>query len=192
METQVVPETQDDGYKWIALAIASLGTLVGILNASTLIIALPTMMVSLKTDLVGVTWVLISYMLLITILAPACGRLADMYGRKNLYVAGLAIFTFGSLLCGFAGDITQLIGFRIFQAVGGAIIIANGVIIVVDAFPRYELGKAMGILSMIMAGTFVIGPIIGGFLTMIDWRLNFFLKCPHRNCCYGLCPLPAP
>jgi EmrB/QacA subfamily drug resistance transporter len=178
METQVVPKTQDDGYKWIALAIASLGTLVGILNASTLIIALPTMMVSLKTDLVGVTWVLISYMLLITILAPACGRLADMYGRKNLYVAGLAIFTFGSLLCGFAGDITQLIGFRIFQAVGGAIIIANGVIIVVDAFPKYELGKAMGILSMIMAGTFVIGPIIGGFLTMIDWRLNFFLNVP--------------
>lgn len=178
MEPPVVPESQDDGYKWIALAIASLGTLVGILNASTLIIALPTMMVSLKTDLVGVTWVLISYMLLITILAPACGRLADMYGRKNLYVAGLAIFTFGSLLCGFAGDITQLIGFRIFQAVGGAIIIANGVIIVVDAFPKYELGKAMGILSMIMAGTFVIGPIIGGFLTMIDWRLNFFLNVP--------------
>jgi EmrB/QacA subfamily drug resistance transporter len=136
------------------------------------------MMVNLKTDLVGVTWVLISYMLLITILAPACGRLADMYGRRNLYISGLFIFTIGSLFCGLAGDITQLIGFRVIQAVGGAIIIANGVIIVVDAFPRHELGKAMGILSMIMAGTFVVGPIIGGFLTMIDWRLNFFLNVP--------------
>jgi EmrB/QacA subfamily drug resistance transporter len=173
-----VPDAPDSGYKWVALAIASLGTLVGVLNASTLIIALPTMMVQLRTDLVGVTWVLISYMLLITILAPACGRLADMYGRRKIYIAGLAIFTIGSLLCGVAGDITQLIGFRIVQAVGGAIIIANGVIIVVDAFPRYELGKAMGILSMIMAGTFVVGPIIGGFLTMIDWRLNFFLNVP--------------
>jgi EmrB/QacA subfamily drug resistance transporter len=168
----------DPGYKWVAMAIASLGTLLGVLNASTLIIALPTMMVNLRTDLVGVTWVLISYMLLITILAPACGRLADMYGRKTLYVAGLAIFTAGSLLCGLSGDITQLIGFRVFQAIGGAIIISNGVIIVVDAFPKYELGKAMGILSMIMAATFVVGPIIGGFLTMIDWRLNFFLNVP--------------
>jgi EmrB/QacA subfamily drug resistance transporter len=174
----VTPEEEDNGYKWVAMTIASLGTLVGILNASTLIIALPTMMVSLKTDLIGVTWVLISYMLLITILAPACGRLADMYGRRNLYIAGLALFTLGSLLCGFAPDIGWLIAFRVIQAVGGAIMIANGVIIVVDAFPRYELGKAMGILSMIMAATFVVGPILGGFLTMIDWRLNFFINVP--------------
>ena len=178
----MVPDTSSDsmdpGYKWVAMAIAALGTLVGILNASTLIIALPTMMVNLRTDLVGVTWVLISYMLLITILAPACGRLADMYGRRNIYIIGLAVFTVGSLLCGMSADITQLIAFRVIQAIGGAIIIANGVIIVVDAFPRHELGKAMGILSMIMAGTFVVGPIIGGFLTMIDWRLNFFLNVP--------------
>lgn len=179
MESQKRNDTPpDDGYKWVALTIASLGTLVGVLNASTLIIALPTMMVNLNTDLVGVTWVLISYMLLITILAPACGRLADMYGRRNLYVLGIAIFTAGSLLCGLSGDIYSLIGFRVVQAVGGAIMIANGVIIVVDAFPKYELGKAMGILSMIMAGTFVVGPIIGGFLTMIDWRLNFYLNVP--------------
>jgi EmrB/QacA subfamily drug resistance transporter len=178
MVPETISESMDPGYKWVALAIASLGTLVGILNASTLIIALPTMMVNLRTDLVGVTWVLISYMLLITILAPACGRLADMYGRRNIYIIGLAVFTIGSLFCGFSANITQLIGFRVIQAIGGAIIIANGVIIVVDAFPRHELGKAMGILSMIMAGTFVVGPIIGGFLTMIDWRLNFFLNVP--------------
>jgi EmrB/QacA subfamily drug resistance transporter len=178
LDVQGTKDLPDDGYKWVALTIASLGTLVGVLNASTLIIALPTMMVNLKTDLVGVTWVLISYMLLITILAPACGRLADMYGRRNLYIFGIAIFTIGSLLCGLSADIYSLIGFRVIQAIGGAIMIANGVIIVVDAFPKYELGKAMGILSMIMAGTFVVGPIIGGFLTMIDWRLNFYLNVP--------------
>jgi len=94
------PQALAPEYKWTAMIVASLGTLLGVLNASTLIIALPTMMVSLNTDLIGVTWVLISYMLLITILAPACGRLADIYGRKNIYIAGLAIFTFGSLLCG--------------------------------------------------------------------------------------------
>ncbi len=175
MENRTQP---DQGYKWVAMTIAALGTLLGVLNASTLIIALPVMMVSLGTDLVGVTWVLISYMLLITILAPASGRLADIYGLRNLYIVGLAVFTVGSLLCGIAADVTQLIGFRVLQAIGGAILVANGAIIVVDAFPRHELGKAMGILSMIMAAVFVIGPIIGGILTVFDWRLNFFLNLP--------------
>jgi EmrB/QacA subfamily drug resistance transporter len=167
-----------DNYKWTALAVASLGTLVGILNASTLIIALPTMMVKLNTTLIGVTWVLIVYMLILTILAPACGRLTDMYGRKKLYVMGIIVFTFGSLLCGLAADVTQLIGFRVIQAIGGAFLVANGTVIVVDAFPKWELGKAMGILSMIMAAAFVVGPILGGFLTLIDWRLNFFINIP--------------
>ncbi len=136
------------------------------------------MMVDLHTTLVNVTWVLIVYMLFMTILAPACGRLADMYGRRNIYIYGLGIFTFASLLCGIAADVTQLIGFRVIQAIGGAIIVSNGTIIIADAFPREELGRAMGILSMIMAATFVVGPIIGGFLTTINWRLNFFLNIP--------------
>jgi EmrB/QacA subfamily drug resistance transporter len=158
--------------------VASLGTLVGVLNASTLIIALPTMMVKLNTTLIGVTWVLIVYMLILTILAPACGRLADIYGRKKLYVFGIVVFTAGSLICGLAADVTQLIGFRVIQAIGGAFLVANGTVIVVDAFPKWEMGKAMGILSMIMAAAFVVGPILGGFLTLIDWRLNFFINVP--------------
>ncbi len=167
-----------ESYKWTALSVTSLGMLVGILNASTLIIALPTMMVKLNTDLFGIMWVLISYTLLLTILAPAWGRLADIYGRKKLYVYGLAVFTFGSLLCGLAANINQLIAFRVLQAVGGSMLVANGTIIVTDAFKRTELGKAMGILSMIMAAAFVVGPILGGFLTLINWRLNFFFNVP--------------
>ncbi len=171
-------EYSGDNYKWTALAVACLGTLLGVLNASTLIIALPTMMVKLNTSLIGVMWVLIVYMLIMTILAPACGRLADMYGRKQLYVLGIVVFTIGSLLCGLAADVTQLIGFRVIQAIGGAFLVANSTILVADAFPKWELGKAMGILSMIMAAAFVVGPILGGFLTMIDWRLNFLFNVP--------------
>ena len=170
--------TSDSNYKWIALLVASLGTLVGILNSSTLIIALPTLMVDLDTTLVNVTWILIVYMLVMTIFAPACGRLADIYGRKKIYIFGLLVFTGASLLCGLVADVYQLIGFRVFQAIGGAIIVANGTIIVADAFPRQELGRAVGILSTIIAATFVLGPIVGGFLTLIDWRLNFFLNVP--------------
>ncbi len=167
-----------ESYKWTALSVTSLGMLVGILNASTLIIALPTMMVKLNTDLFGIMWVLIIYMLFITILAPAWGRFADIRGRKKLYVYGLVVFTIGSLLCGLAANINQLIAFRVLQAVGGSMLVANGTIIVTDAFRRSELGKAMGILSMIMAAAFAVGPILGGFLTLIDWRLNFLFNVP--------------
>lgn len=178
MVVNIEQNNTPDSYKWTALSVASLGTLVGVLNASTLIIALPTMMVKLNTDLFGIMWVLIIYMLFMTILAPAWGRLADIYGRKKLYVYGLAVFTVGSLLCGLAANINQLIAFRVLQAVGGSMLVSNGTIIVTDAFKRTELGKAMGILSMIMAAAFVVGPILGGFLTMIDWRLNFFINVP--------------
>ena len=168
----------DEKYKRVALAIAALGTLVGVLNGSTLIIALPTIMVQLHTTLFGVMWALIVYMLITTILAPAWGRLADIYGRKRLYVWGLVTFTIGSVLCGFSADIGQLIGFRVIQAIGGSLLVANGTIIVTDAYPRGELGRAMGFLSMIMAAAFVAGPILGGVLTLIDWRLNFFFNIP--------------
>ncbi|WAI01558.1 DHA2 family efflux MFS transporter permease subunit [Methanogenium organophilum] len=170
--------TDNQRYKWIALAIASLGSLLGVLNSTTLIIALPTLMLDLNTTLVGVMWTLIAYMLVLTILAPASGRLADIYGRKKLYVFGIIAFTIASLLCGVAADITQLIIFRIIQAIGGAILVANSTLLVVDAFPHYELGRAMGILSVIMAAAFVVGPILGGVLTLIDWRLNFFINLP--------------
>ncbi|HZD43426.1 MAG TPA: MFS transporter, partial [Methanomicrobiales archaeon] len=165
-------------YKWRALLIACLGSLVGVINGSTLIIALPTMMVKLNTTLIGVMGVLIVYMVILTILSPACGRFADMHGRKRIYLAGMATFTIGSLLCAFSADLPQLLLFRVVQAIGGAILVANGSIIVADAFPRHELGRAMGVLSMIIAAAFVLGPILGGVLTMIDWRLNFLFNVP--------------
>ncbi|MDD1679834.1 MAG: MFS transporter [Methanomicrobiales archaeon] len=168
----------NDRYKWTALWITSLSTLVGVLNASTLIIALPTILVDLHTTLFGVMWVLIVYLLIATILAPAWGRVADMYGRKNLYLFGLAVFIAGSLLCSISADITQLILFRVVQAIGGSLLISNGSAIVADAFPLYELGKAMGVLSMIIAAAFAAGPIVGGILTVFDWRWNFYVNIP--------------
>jgi EmrB/QacA subfamily drug resistance transporter len=165
-------------YKWHALLITSLGTLMGVLNGSTLIIALPTIMLDLKTTLIGVMAPLVVYLLVTTITAPVWGRLADVYGRRKLYLLGLVLFTVGSLLCGVSLDIVQLTGFRVIQAVGGSILVANAAIIITDAFPRGELGRANGLLSMIMAAAFVVGPILGGLLTLIDWRLNFYFNLP--------------
>jgi len=165
-------------YKWLALLVTSLGMLVGVLNGSTLIIALPTIMLDLKTTLIGVMAPLVVYMLVTTITAPVWGRLADIYGRKRLYLAGLVLFLLGSLLCGLSADIVQLTVFRVVQGLGGAILVANSTIIITDAFPRGELGRANGLLSMIMAAAFVVGPILGGVLTLIDWRLTFYFNLP--------------
>ncbi len=165
-------------YKWLALLVTSLGMLVGVLNGSTLIIALPTIMLDLKTTLIGVMAPLVVYMLVTTITAPVWGRLADIYGRKRLYIAGLVLFIIGSLLCGLSVDIVQLTVFRVIQGLGGAILVANSTIIITDAFPRGELGRANGLLSMIMAAAFVVGPILGGILTLVDWRLNFYFNLP--------------
>jgi EmrB/QacA subfamily drug resistance transporter len=172
------PDGTSDRYKWTALWITSLATLAGVLNASTLIIALPTILVDLHTTLFGVMWVLIVYLLIATILAPAWGRIADMYGRKNLYLFGLVVFTLGSFLCAVSADITQLILFRVVQAVGGSLLISNGSAIVADAFPVHELGRAMGVLSMIIAAAFAAGPIVGGILTIFNWRWNFYINIP--------------
>lgn len=169
---------ENHGYRGVALTIAVLGGLVGVLNESTLIVALPTIMTDLHANLLEVTWVLIVYLLLITILAPVWGKLADTRGRRKLYVFGLVTFTLGSLLCSLSATIFQLTLFRVVQGLGGSVIVTNGTILVTDAFRKEELGRAMGILSMIIAAAFVIGPILGGFLTIVDWRWNFYFNIP--------------
>ncbi|HZK87765.1 MAG TPA: MFS transporter [Anaerovoracaceae bacterium] len=165
-------------YKWMALSCTSLGALFSVLNGSMLIIALPAIMKDLKAGMGMIMWIIMSYMLAITIFVPAMGRMADIFGRKKLYISGSIIFTIGSLLCGLSGTGIQLLVFRVVQAIGGSLIIANGAPIVADAFPKNELGKAMGINSMIISVAAVIGPILGGLLLHFGWRSVFLINVP--------------
>ena len=165
-------------YKWIALSCTSLGALFSVLNETTLVIALPVIMKDLHANMEIVMWTIMSYMLILTILVPSIGRVADMIGRKSLYVSGFVIFTLGSLLCGFAASGVQLLLFRIVQAIGGSLLLANSAAIVTDAFPKNELGKALGINGMIVNIAAVIGPILGGFLVNFGWRSIFFVNVP--------------
>lgn len=130
-------------YKWIALLCTSLGALFSVLNGTMLILALPVIMKDLNVGMGTVMWIIMSYMLAITIFVPAIGRIADIIGRKKLYVGGSIIFTIGSLLCGLSGTGAELLIFRIVQALGGSLLVANSAPIVTDAFPKKELGKAM-------------------------------------------------
>ena len=165
-------------YKWIALSCTTLGAIMSVLNGSTLMIALPSLMKELGASLETVVWILMSYMLAITVLVPSIGRIADMFGRKNLYVGGFAVFTLGSLVCGFARTGEQLLALRMIQAVGGSLILANSTAIVTDAFPRGELGQALGINSMVIAVGSILGPILGGYLTTLGWRWIFWFNVP--------------
>lgn len=167
-----------DNYKWIALSCTTIGALFSVLSGSTLMIALPVIMKDLNASMNVVTWTIMGYMLTMTILVPSIGRMADMLGRKKLYVSGFALFTIASLLCSISQTGVQLLIYRLIQAVGGSLMVANSTAIVADAFPKKELGKALGINSMIISIASVVGPILGGFLINVGWRSIFYINIP--------------
>jgi EmrB/QacA subfamily drug resistance transporter len=165
-------------YKWWALSCTSLGMFMATVNSGTLIIALPELEQALGTTLLELVWVILAYLIAATVLVLTAGRLSDVFGRKRAYVVGFAVFTFASLGAGFATTGTQLILWRVLQGVGGAIIFANASAIVTDAFPRDQLGLAMGTNVMVAAVGLVIGPVLGGALVMIDWQWVFWFNVP--------------
>jgi EmrB/QacA subfamily drug resistance transporter len=165
-------------YKWWALSCTSLGMLVATINSGTLIIALPDLERALHTSLLQLVWVILVYMIASTVLVLTAGRLSDIFGRKRAYVAGFAIFAAASLGAGFAASGTELIVWRVAQGIGGAFLFANAAAIVTDAFPREQLGLAMGTNTMIAAVGLVIGPVLGGALVAIDWPWVFWFNVP--------------
>src|SRR6478752_6113841 len=138
-------------YKWWALSCTSFGMLLATVNSGTLIIALPDLERALHSSLLQLVWVIIAYIIASTVLVMSAGRLSDLFGRKRAYVAGFVVFVIASLAAGFASSGGELIGWRVLQGVGGALIFANASAIVTDAFPVEELGLAMGTNTMVAA-----------------------------------------
>lgn len=152
--------------------------LLATVNSGTLIIALPDVERALGTGLLTLVWVILAYMIASTVLVLSAGRLSDLFGRKRAYVLGFAIFTLTSLGAGFADDGTQLIVWRIVQGIGAALLFANSSALVTDAFPREQLGVAMGTNVMIAAVGLVIGPVLGGALVELSWHWVFWFNVP--------------
>ena len=113
-----------------------------------------------------------------TVLVLSAGRLSDLFGRKRAYVAGFVVFGLASLGAGFAADGMQLILWRIAQGVGGAFLFANAAALVTDAFPREQLGLAMGTNTMVAAIGLVLGPVLGGALVTVGWQWVFWFNVP--------------
>ncbi|HEY2771912.1 MAG TPA: MFS transporter [Solirubrobacteraceae bacterium] len=169
---------EHDSYKWWALSCTSLGMLLATINSGTLIIALPDLERSLHTSLLELVWVILVYMIASTVLVLSAGRLSDQFGRKKAYIGGFVIFALASLGAGFAANGTQLILWRILQGIGGSFLFANAAAIVTDAFPREQLGLAMGTNTMVAAVGLVIGPVLGGALVLISWHWVFWFNVP--------------
>jgi EmrB/QacA subfamily drug resistance transporter len=165
-------------YKWWALSCTSLGMLLATVNSGTLIIALPDLERSLGTSLLELVWVILAYMIASTVLVLTAGRLSDLFGRKQAYVGGFVVFALASLGAGFAGSGTELIVWRIVQGIGGAFLFANSGALVTDAFPREQLGVAMGTNTMVAAVGLVLGPVLGGALVELSWHWVFWFNVP--------------
>ena len=171
-------DSDHEHYKWWALSCTSLGMLLVATNSGTLIIALPDLERSLGTGLLELVWVILAYMISSTVLVLTVGRLSDVFGRKSAYVAGFLAFAAASLGAGFSADGTELILWRVLQGVGGAFLFANAAALVTDAFPREQLGLAMGTNTMVAATGLVLGPVLGGALVAISWHWVFWFNVP--------------
>ena len=134
---------------------------------------------SFNTSLTTIQWVLLIYDLLLIGTVITVGRLGDLFGRRRFYASGFLIFVLSSALCGIAQTAAQIILFRGLQAIGGAMISANGRAIASVAFPASQRGKAMGFASMAFHVGFLTGPTLGGFLIdTVGWRWIFFINLP--------------
>jgi EmrB/QacA subfamily drug resistance transporter len=165
-------------YRWWALSCTSLGMLLAATNSGTLIIALPDLERSLHTSLLSLVWVILAYLIAATVLVLFAGRLSDLFGRKRAYVGGFLVFALASLGAGFSTNGTELILWRVLQGIGSAFLFANAAALVTDAFPKQQLGLAMGANTMVAAIGLVLGPVLGGALVSIAWQWVFWFNVP--------------
>jgi len=165
--------------KWYVLSAVGMGVFLATIDGSIVNVSLPTMEKSFQTDFALVQWVVLAYLLTVTTLMLGIGRLADIYGKKPIYTVGFVIFTIGSVLCGLSPSIYPLIGFRVLQAIGAAMIMALGMAIVTEAFPPSERGRALGISGTIVSVGIAVGPTLGGIIVQnLSWHWIFFVNLP--------------
>jgi EmrB/QacA subfamily drug resistance transporter len=161
------------------MAVIMTGVLMTAVDTTIVVLALPEIQRGLHVDLSAVVWVIISFLLVITLLATQVGRLGDMFGRVRMYETGFAVFVLGSLACALAWNEPSIIGFRILQGIGGAFIMANSGAVIADLYPRELRGRAYGFTSVGWTIGAVIGIVLGGVIvTYISWRWIFWINVP--------------
>ncbi len=164
--------------QWWVLVGTCLGLFLLMLDSTVVALALPTIEKDLHASADNVQWVLNGYLLVISVLVVTAGRLGDIYGRRLVFLIGMGIFAAGSVLAALAGDDAVLVAARVVQGAGGAAMLSLSLAIVSHAFPVEEQGKALGIWAAVSALALAIGPLVGGVLIDLDWRLIFWINLP--------------
>jgi EmrB/QacA subfamily drug resistance transporter len=163
----------------LGLAVVMVGVLITAVDATIVVLALPEIERGLHVAISSLIWVIIGYLLVITLLATQVGRLGDMFGRVRMYEAGFIVFAAGSALCALAWDEASLIGFRVLQGIGGALMTANSGAVIADLFPPERRGKAYGYNAVGWSVGAVLGIVVGGVMvTYVDWRWIFWINVP--------------
>jgi EmrB/QacA subfamily drug resistance transporter len=162
----------------VALIVAS-AMFMEQLDGTVLATALPAMSRSFGVDPLHMSVALTSYLLSLAVLIPASGKAADRMGSRTVFRAAIAVFTLGSILCGLAPSLPVLVGARILQGIGGAMMVPVGRLVLLRAVPRNELVKAMAWLMVPATLGPILGPPVGGFITTyLDWRWIFYINVP--------------
>ncbi len=176
-------------YKWLVLSNTTVGVLLATLNATSLIIALPVVFRGIHlnplmpANFPYLLWVLMGYMVVSAVVVVTVGRIGDIFGRVRMYNLGFAWFTLGAILLSSvwstgSNGALELVTMRMFQAIGGALLMANSAAIITDAFPSKQLGLALGINMMAaILGSF-LGIVAGGLLSQLGWRWVFLANVP--------------
>jgi EmrB/QacA subfamily drug resistance transporter len=171
--------TRLPSYPWLIVGACCVAGVMGQIDASIVQLALPTLGRVFDCTLESVSWVALAYLLGVAAFMPIFGQLCRIFGRKLFYIVGFVVFTAASALCGFAPDLLTLAGLRFLQGVGGAMIGANSMALVVEATDKSRRGRALGLYAAAQAVGISAGPVAGGLLIgTLGWRWVFWVNVP--------------
>ena len=179
MEAPTHPPLEVVRSPWFGFSAVAVGTLMATLDGSIVNVALPTLRRELGASFAGVEWVVAGYLLVISALLLAAGRLGDILGHRRVYTGGLLLFTIGSGFCGVAHALGTLVAARTLQGLGASAMMAMGPAIVTATFPPERRGRALGAITSVVAVGLTLGPPLGGFIVQhLSWRWIFLPNLP--------------
>ncbi|HLD36810.1 MAG TPA: DHA2 family efflux MFS transporter permease subunit, partial [Planctomycetota bacterium] len=172
-------DQQHKSYKWWIMATVMIGTFMAVLDATIVNVALNKIMASFGIPIEKAEWVLTAYMLVMAVMMPTSGWIADHFGYKRTYLFSLFVFTLGSLLCALSWNANALIFFRVIQGMGTGMLMPVGMAIVTREFPPEKRGMALGFWGIAAAASVSFGPALGGYLTdSFSWQSIFYINVP--------------